>query len=61
MESLDLGVVDRVELGIGLFDDPAVGQDARAMDQPPDRTEFLANPREDCVHRIPRRGRRRER
>ena len=44
MQALDLGVVDQVELRVGLIDDPPVRQDAGPVDQPPDRAELVACP-----------------
>ena len=43
VQALDLGVVDQLELGVGLVDDPPVGQHAGAVDQPADRAELVAD------------------
>ena len=44
VQALDLGLVNQVELRVGLIGDPPIRQDARPVDQPTDRTELIACP-----------------
>ncbi len=44
VQALDLGLVNQVELRVGLIGDPPIRQDARPVDQPTDRTELRRAP-----------------
>ena len=50
VQALDLGLVDQIELRIGLIGDLAIGEDAGAVDQAAHRAELLASPGEGPPH-----------